>query len=190
MNKIKNLSIIILTIFIPFITAGPFDPNNLNNFAISTEVAEYIFRVLPEGSTILELGSGSGTGELAKYYKIYSIEDSADWLYKYDSTYIYAPIKNYGNYKWYDADYLKDNLPTEYDMILIDGPPGPVGRFGFYHHFYLFNPNVMIIFDDTHRSEERNLFNHVAAILKRPTHEIRTSDGRRTTIIAPAPRPS
>ena len=91
-------------------------------FAISRELFEFIRQTLPDGSTILELGSGSGTGELCRHYRMYSIEQDKKWLNTYNSTYIHAPLKN----RWYDVTILREKLPTipTYDCILIDGPSG------------------------------------------------------------------
>ena len=80
---------------------------------------DYILDIVEPGETILELESGSVTGELAKFYTVYSIEHARNWMDKYDTNYIYAPIKNYGNYRWYNTEYLK-NLPSVYSLIIID----------------------------------------------------------------------
>lgn len=162
-----------------------YDNSALNGWAISSEMLDFILQTVEPGETILELGSGSGTGELAKFYTVYSIEHEREWMYKYNTNYIYAPIKNYGRYRWYNMDCLK-NLPTEYSLILIDGPPGPsIGRYGFYHHLHLFNVNVPIIFDDIHRKPELDLLKDVAKKLNRPFTKHKCSDGKIFGVIMP-----
>lgn len=141
----------------------------------------YIREILPEGKTILEFGSGCGTKQMSKHYKMYSIENYKEWIDKYDSTYIYAPIKEYSSEAWwdeapfeapegishegggdkqkgwYDPEIVKNNLPKDYDLILIDGPNGMFGRGGFYKYLDWFKHDVPIIIDDVNRKAEEEL---------------------------------
>jgi len=123
-----------------------------SNESISPELFGYIRELLPDGATILELGSGEGTGELSKFYKMYSIEHDRRWLNKYQSRYIHAPLVD----GWYDVEILRNHLPGDYDLILVDGPPAhnknlSRSRHGFYRNIGLFNTKVPIIIDDVHR---------------------------------------
>lgn len=133
---------------------------NFGGWAIDKECFNKIIELLPAGSTILEFGSGSGSDELSKYYKVYSVEHDMNWLNKYNTNYIYAPLKKIKENElinWYDVDILKQKLPKSYDLILIDGPPGNSsrnhdGRMGFIYNLDLFNlDDVIVIFDDLHR---------------------------------------
>lgn len=144
-----------------------------HGYMISEELYLYIRENLSEGSTILELGSGDGTKILSDHYKMFSIENNEKWLNKYDSTYIYAPIIN----GWFDVDVLKRDLPTEYDLILVDAPPAftEEARMGFYHNISLFNTSVPIIIDDTHRSGEKRLADNLSKHLGREYREIKSS---------------
>ena len=184
-NTLKLHCLIFSSMHAILATPLTFNPQNLGGFAISVDLLVYIHNILPEGSTILELGSGSGTAELAKYYKMYSVEHDRKWMNLYDSEYIFAPIKNYGRYKWYDINHLQNKLPNHYDLILVDGPPGPIGRYGFLHHLSLFNSSVPIIFDDTHRKEEVSLCVDTAKKVKRPYKFIKCSDGKSFGVIMP-----
>lgn len=142
------------------------DKNNLNGFAISEECYKWIEENLPEGSTILELGSGNGTKELTKKWKVYSIENNPDWVgVAKDSNYIHAPLVKYPElpYEWYDIEVVGNNIPEKYDLILVDAPTGH-GRWGFIHFIDLFNVDVPIIVDDTHREEERRVATKIGAI--------------------------
>ncbi len=134
-------------------------------WSIDEELFNFIREILPPEKTILELGSGWASGEFSKYYTIYSVEHSQRWLDKYDTNYIYAPIKN----QWYDADVLKKLLPTKYDLILVDGPPGfgKTNRLGFYDNLDLFKTDIPIIFDDVNRKDEYSLMIRVAQKLQR-----------------------
>jgi hypothetical protein len=94
---------------------------NLTNFgdwSISKQLFEIVTKILPKGSTILELGSGQATQEFSHYgYEMYSIEHDEHWLKRYYTNYIYVPLAENG---WYNPIYLK-NLP-KYDLLIIDGP--------------------------------------------------------------------
>lgn len=170
---------------------------SFGGWSITEACFNYIKDLLPEGKVILELGSGWTTGELAKYYKMYSIESEQKWVDKYDSTYIYAPIKKYNKgstdswwdededipfvapegippekgkgiqSSWFDPDKIKSNLPEKYDLILVDGPNGRYGRGGFYTYLDWFKKDVPIIIDDINRNSERVLLEKVSEKLGR-----------------------
>ena len=149
---------------------------SFGGFCIDEELFSYIKKILPGGKTILELGSGDGTAELCRHYKVYSIEDDNKWLNKHHSNYIHAPLKKHkpvsklpGD-KWYDADILRKELPKiRYDLLLIDGPSRiNASRAGFIKYRDLFNLNVPIIFDDVNRLGDWDIAIKLAGILKRP----------------------
>ena len=145
---------------------------SFGGWSFSVTCFNYIREKLAKGQTILELGSGWGTGELSKFYKMYSIENENSFINKYNSTYIHAPIKRYNsefkapdipeNIGWYDPDIIKLNLPKNYHLILVDGPNGRYGRGGFYTYLELFNTAVPIIFDDISRNPEKILMEKVS----------------------------
>ena len=65
----------------------------------------------------------------------------------------------------------------EYDMILVDGPPGwknsashdkTIGRAGFLKHIDLFNTDVPIIIDDINRNPEMILLEKISVHLNKP----------------------
>lgn len=156
--------------------------DKLGGWAIQESCYEFIKKTLSEGSTILELGSGIGTDYLSKHYTMYSIENYLEWVDKYNSTYIFAPIESYNDKwsapdlpgehapkqsGWYNPELLKNNLPESYDLILVDGPNGMFGRGGFLKHIDMFNTNVPIIFDDIDRESEMQLMIKVAEHIKR-----------------------
>ncbi len=160
----------------------------LGNSSISEICYNYIREILPSGKTILELGSGFGTSELAKHYKMISIEHDGRWVEQYDSDYIYAPIQWYddkwtapdipGNEGWYNISVVERELKDRhYDMILVDGPPGypnynqtgkRIGRAGFYKHLLLFDTTVPIIVDDIDRKCEKILLEKLSEKLDKP----------------------
>ncbi len=154
---------------------------NFGSWSISEKLFNYILSILPKNSTILEFGSGWGSGQLSKHYTVYSIEHDKHWINRYNTHYIYAPIKN----QWYDIEVLKKELPKSYDLILIDGPPGNIGRYPFYVNLSLFKTNVPLIVDDTNRPEEYKLITDVAKKLNRPFKIIRESKINTFGVIMP-----
>lgn len=142
--------------------------NSFGGASISQELYSFIREQLPEGGTLLELGSGWGTGQLAQYFSVTSVEHNPKWVGRYASNYIYAPIRD----GWYDVNVLKERLPTDYQLLLVDGPPGTIGRDGFLNHLDLFHTDIPIIFDDIGREEEYQLMVQVAEALDRPFHVV------------------
>jgi len=137
----------------------------LGGMSISQELFDWIRCVLPEGSTILECGSGYGSAKLAEHYTVYSIEHDRRWVNKYkEPNYIYAPIIK----RWYSVKAIQDNMPEHYDMILVDGPLGRIGRGGFFNNLDLFKTDgVIIVFDDINRKAEWDLMIRVGHALNR-----------------------
>jgi hypothetical protein len=126
---------------------------SFGGWSISKELFDWILSNLPKGSTILELGSGGGTKELVKFYNVYSVEHDIKWVDLVpESTYIHAPLVD----GWYDVEILKDKLPKEYDLLLIDGPIGE-NRINIINHYDIFNKNIPIIIDDTNRENDKNM---------------------------------
>jgi hypothetical protein len=166
--------------------------NSLGGWAIDESCYKFIREILKDGSTILEFGSGFGTEHLCSHYTMYSIEHDKEWIGKYDSNYIYAPLKSYDDtwkapdvsgensenqYGWYDPSYLIGKLPKKYDLILVDGPYSKVGRAGFLKHIDLFDSSVPIVFDDIHRKSEFELMVKVSEYLKRDYYKLDQKTG-------------
>jgi len=136
--------------------------------AMGTDLFDWILKNVKSGSTILELGSGTGTIELTKFYKVFSIEHKAHWIgHAKKSNYIFAPIKQYNNYRWYDMDTIKDAMTFDYDFLFIDGPTKKDGRYWFLYHTDLFNLNVPILIDDVDRPDEQRLLQDLSVKLNR-----------------------
>ncbi len=144
-------------------------PRNGDDFggsSIESPLFAWVLNNLPPGSTILELGSGSGsTKNFSRFYKMISVEDKREFVGLYKSRYIHAPIRD----GWYDLQVLRQELPDHYDLILVDGPTGEGNRWGFYQNLGLFDTSVPIVFDDILRKAELEMMYKVGSALgKRP----------------------
>ena len=136
--------------------------SKLGGWSFEPELYYFLRSNLPDGSTILELGSGQGTGVLSNHYKMVSIEHNERFISRYNSTYIHAPMLGH----WYDINVLEPNLVSlwgKYDCILVDGPVGSESRnrIGFWENITMFDVSKMILIDDTNRSGEMMLFEKV-----------------------------
>jgi hypothetical protein len=130
---------------------------------ISKTVIEKLLEVIPEGSTVLELGTGFGTIPIAEKFKVISIENNPHW-HQGVSELIEVPVvdqlnipgsisKRFPLYKqWYDAELLRTKLAgKQYDAIIVDGPESPSRRPGFLFNRSIFDQTVPVIIDDFHR---------------------------------------
>jgi hypothetical protein len=161
---------------------------SFHDHSITKRLYDWICDNLPAGSTILELGSGYGTGELAKHYTMYSVEHNEEYLDKYDSTYLHVPLKehkplaNHTETLWYDAEILRYMLwNCKYDLLLIDGPPQT--RSGFYKYMKLFDESKIWVFDDMHREIDRKVVVSVASRLMSPYIVYCSDDGKPFAVI-------
>lgn len=144
----------------------------LDGWSIGKHTFKKLTEVLPKGSTVLEFGSGAGTGLLSNFYSMKSIEADTEYINKYKSTYFHVPIKNVtpGTYPdfpedpyWFDAYALAKQISAigHYDCIIVDGPKGYRG--GLYYNHRLFDfKNKVAIFDDVHAGDHRKLMEMIA----------------------------
>jgi hypothetical protein len=150
---------------------------DLDGWSISNGLFQYVREHFPDGSTILELGSGDGSAALAEHYEVYSVEHDEAWLNKHEKVnYLYAPIKDHKAVKklegtqWYDWSKLRPQLEEiNYELIIVDGPPICIGRAGFKKYFdQLPIQDVPIIFDDLHRKRDLDVALKVSAQVRKP----------------------
>ena len=141
---------------------------------IEKELFDFILNKFPEGSTIIELGSGyCSTKAFSLYYDTYSIDENADYVNIFDGVkYLHAPKKD----GWYDRDSVKDFLPNEYSLVFVDGPSGEGNRDGLIKNLDLFRTDSSFIFHDTYRDPEKNLAVEISRILNRPVKFYENSD--------------
>ena len=129
---------------------------------------------------ILELGSGLSTliiGIIAKkkHIEMTSLENNLKWSdniiklidkYKLDNIVIINPLKDYGEYEWYNPDFKKT---PSFNLVICDGPPSTTkgGRYGFLPIMKeSLSLRAVIIVDDTIRIEERDIVKRWAEIIE------------------------
>jgi hypothetical protein len=155
-------------------------PPAMDTWSLGEPVFKWLMENLCEGATIVELGSGAGSEHLARRWGVFSVEHDQKYVGKYPGPeYIHAPIVK----GWYDTERLRGALPESYDMIIVDGPPGKIGREKFVDHLELFDTSVTMLFDDTQRPAERALVEAVSARVGRPYTQLESSHGRKFAVI-------
>ena len=119
-------------------------------------------------STIIELGSGYGSTLISKNRNLISVEHDEKFVSRFQElNYVHAPLITLQNSvgaakKWYDPKAIKDGIPSNHDMIILDGPPAEVGREGILSNLSLFDSNAIWIVDDVVRNSEQNIANAIA----------------------------
>lgn len=130
---------------------------------LSNDAHEMIQRRIPPGGAILEFGSGEGTVRLSSDYRMTAIEHDEKYMIEGAFQTIYAPIVSNRTSEimkeegWYDALRIKEEIDAKYDLVIIDGPPGTIGRSGILQHLELLAGAGAILVDDVQRPTEHNL---------------------------------
>lgn len=139
---------------------------------IVEDLYQWICANVPEGATILELGSGDvSTKYLSQRYRVISVEEDARFLNRYRAEYVHAPIEN----GWYATAPIAEAITRlatrgeRYSLILIDGPSsaGQGSRAGFLDHAGLFDLSVPIVVDDADRPAEHFIAESLTKIVGR-----------------------
>ena len=127
------------------------------------EALDFILTHVAIGSTVVEFGSGHGSELLAERFRLISFEHDEEWLGVTSSHYIHASIQSNhysdleGETGWYDAKTVIDNWPKDIDCVIIDGPPGAIGRTGILSIIDLLREVPIILVDDVDRPQELKL---------------------------------
>lgn len=147
------------------------------DWRFSPNLIKWIKKNIPVGSNILEFGSGEGSIELSEQYNMFCIEHDIEWIKFGESShvnYIYAPLKKhkpvegFEHNTWYDPKIIANALETvDYDTVIVDGPPGCIGRSGFLKYLDNFNLSGNLLMDDVHREQEAKLAVKISKRIKR-----------------------
>lgn len=154
----------------------------------------YVKQNFSPNTCILEIGAGfRSTSIFSSYFrKLYSIEADKSFIGHFKSNYIHIPIDSNG---WYKSKLFNENLPDDYDILILDGPKGGWGydgqpknnqkcyRFGFCLYSWNFiKKGVPIIIDDIHREWwERDIIK----FLKYKGYRVFLPEGNRFAICIP-----
>ena len=140
--------------------------------ALEEYLAACIQYAMTSDGPILECGSGLSTllvGAVAKRQgqRHVALEHHAAWArkvkryltrYQLDAvTLMDAPLKDYGEFCWYDASL---EMPARFSLVICDGPPGTTkgGRYGLVPTLRSrLKPGTIILLDDAGRDEERDI---------------------------------
>lgn len=150
--------------------------------SLGPKAITWILDNILQGRVIVELGSGLGTQILSNAYIIYSIEHNTEFLNICDcSTYIYAPLQDD---KWYDPRPIVACLPTDYDLLIVDGPKW---RTPLIDHLYLFRSDIPWLIDDVNDPVNLALAQRIASENDREItiHDAGTARAKQFAIIGP-----
>lgn len=166
-----------------------------DGWMLPEEVFHWIDENITSGSRILEFGSGKGSVRLSQKFELISIEHNEEWLNLSTGKYIHAKIienetsKSFSEQGWYDFEKISE-LPSNVDLILIDGPPGNIGRSGILFILEKLPTFIWMIIDDTDRENEdilaQNLIQYFSPkeIIEIKSNSLRHNGGfRKATII-------
>jgi len=127
---------------------------------LSSRFLDFVYNNIPEGSTILEFGSGTSTGKLVDRYTVFSIEENESYVGLHHDNYLHAEIVD----DWYNKKKVIDFISDlQYDAIIVDGPAHGL-RKGILDILEYMNLNVPIFIDDLERADDRAVFSVLSSI--------------------------
>jgi hypothetical protein len=133
---------------------------------ITEECFNWIKTNIAVGSPVLEFGAGLvSNAKLSEIYKLTSVEHNEKYIGAFSSNYIHAPLSPIDG--WYDVRNLLEVESTNFDLAIIDGPPGSGNRFGILMNLSLLKNCRFILVDDTDRPSERLLLELLSKELKK-----------------------
>lgn len=143
------------------------------SWMLPQEAVEFVLQHVEPGSVVVEFGSGHGSEVLSNHFHLHSFEHDEAWLGVTSSTYIHAPIEENefateaGEEGWYDLDVVRQNWPKDVQCVIVDGPPGFIGRTGILSILDELRDVPMILVDDVDRQAELQLLQMLSTKLDR-----------------------
>ena len=143
------------------------------SWMLPQEAVEFVLQHVEPGSVVVEFGSGHGSEVLSKHFDLHSFEHDEAWLGVTSSTYIHAPIEENqhateaGETGWYDVEIVRQNWPKDVQCVIVDGPPGFIGRTGILMVLDELRDVPMILVDDIDRQAELQLLDKLSTRLDR-----------------------
>lgn len=176
------------------INARPYTSGQLlgvDLWAMDAVFAEHMLQLVSDRpGRIVELGSGRSTLLLAQRLEemgtghltaVDHLEEFADrtrgWLEErglgHRATVVHAPLADHvidgRTHPWYDMDALRPHLPDRIDALVVDGPPGRLGKDFRWPAVPLLEdrlaPDARILLDDGDRPDETRIAHSWQAIL-------------------------
>ncbi len=110
------------------------------------------------GGYVVELGSGEGSARLSGLCKgrLVSIEHDPAYVaaYQAQGQIVHSPIVD----GWYEPTCISHAIARlQVTALVVDGPPGRIGRAGLLDNLDIFPARVPMLLDDVHRPAERDL---------------------------------
>ena len=134
------------------------------DWMMPNEIFSWLQENVEKGSSVLEFGSGHGSFKLAEQFDLLSIEHNPDWLDLAPSRYVHAEIienhvsAEHNQQGWYDPlPIIKAIKSRPISVVIVDGPPGDIGRHGLLSFLDELPKTAIFIVDDVHRNDEFDL---------------------------------
>ena len=136
-----------------------------NFWSLDNDVYRFLELTLSIGKIVLEFGSGNGTDQLLKRFRVISIEHDFRFILKRARQHkiYYAPIAN----GWYEPSKVTLAIRRyKPDFIIVDGPPQGL-RKGILSNLNLFSEmSCPFLFDDVNRSDDFSIMKMFCEQLK------------------------
>ena len=134
---------------------------------ITEDCFKWIRANVETGSAVLEFGAGLvSTAKLSEHYTLTSVEHDEKFIGTFQSNYIHAPLSPSDG--WYEIDKLDQLRHKEFELAIIDGPPGSGNRFGILLNLDFLKGSKFILVDDTDRPSEKLLTELLSRALNLP----------------------
>lgn len=143
------------------------------SWMLPLEAVAFVLEHVEPGSVVVEFGSGHGSEVLSEHFDLYSFEHDEKWLGVTSSTYLHAAIvenqhaSQAGEKGWYDLDVVKQHWPANPQCVIVDGPPGFIGRTGILSILEKLRDVPLILVDDVDREAELQLSHALSTRLDR-----------------------